>query len=275
MNLLRLITARGGKALDPAASAFIAAAGITDPTQKDAINQLVLDLKSYGLWSKMVAVYPFVGGSQSSCSYNLTNPAQYQLTFSGTTSQFSNSGWLNSSYPTNASNSYANTGINLNTLGYNTQNVHVSTYINSASQTSFWNRGVTVSANNSTEFSWILHTIYWADLGMISYTNNNVGVYSSAAASSPYVGLYTTTSPGSTVYGIRNNTTLASGSNGTLASYPATISNIILGTDATGKTEMFYGRYAFTSIGTGLTTTEVGNLYTAVQAFQTTLGRQV
>jgi uncharacterized protein (DUF927 family) len=32
---------------------------------------------------------------------------------------------------------------------------------------------------------------------------------------------------------------------------------------------------AFASIGDGLSDTEAGNLYTAVQAFQTTLGRQV
>ena len=34
-------------------------------------------------------------------------------------------------------------------------------------------------------------------------------------------------------------------------------------------------RIAFSSIGYGLTTTEAANLYTAVQRFQTTLGRQV
>ena len=33
--------------------------------------------------------------------------------------------------------------------------------------------------------------------------------------------------------------------------------------------------FAFSSIGSGLTDTEAANLYTAVQAFQTTLNRQV
>jgi 2-hydroxy-3-keto-5-methylthiopentenyl-1-phosphate phosphatase len=39
----------------------------------------------------------------------------------------------------------------------------------------------------------------------------------------------------------------------------------------------FYGQreYSFFSIGDGLTDTEAANLYTAVQRFQTTLGRQV
>jgi hypothetical protein len=34
-------------------------------------------------------------------------------------------------------------------------------------------------------------------------------------------------------------------------------------------------QYSFASIGDGLTDTEAANFYTAVQAFQTTLGRQV
>jgi hypothetical protein len=34
-------------------------------------------------------------------------------------------------------------------------------------------------------------------------------------------------------------------------------------------------QYAFTTIGTGLTSTDTSNLYTLVQTFQTTLGRQV
>jgi hypothetical protein len=34
-------------------------------------------------------------------------------------------------------------------------------------------------------------------------------------------------------------------------------------------------QYAFATIGTGLTNTDTSNLYTLVQTFQTTLGRQV
>jgi len=40
--------------------AFITATGITEPTQSAALETLVADLKSYGLWSKMKAVYPMV-----------------------------------------------------------------------------------------------------------------------------------------------------------------------------------------------------------------------
>jgi hypothetical protein len=72
---------------DPDAQAFITAASITDPTQQGAVNQLVLDLKSASIWTKMYAVYPLVGGSASSHKYNLKDPrdldAAYRLVFAG------------------------------------------------------------------------------------------------------------------------------------------------------------------------------------------------
>jgi len=68
---------------DPDADAFIAAAGITDQTQKDAINQLVLDLKAGVIWGKMHAIYPMVGGTALAHSTNLKNPAAFLGIFSG------------------------------------------------------------------------------------------------------------------------------------------------------------------------------------------------
>jgi len=57
-------------AFDPDAQAFITAASITDPTQQSAINQLVVDLKGYNIWTKFKAIYPIVGGSASSHKWN-------------------------------------------------------------------------------------------------------------------------------------------------------------------------------------------------------------
>lgn len=112
--------------LDPATTAFITAAGITDPTQINAINRLVLNYKGQGdlntsvdLWTNSKAVYPFVGGSASSHMYNLKDPrdldAAFRLSFLG--------GWThdtNGAKP-NGSNAYARTflipsaELNLNT----------------------------------------------------------------------------------------------------------------------------------------------------------------
>ena len=92
---------------DPDAQAFITAAAITDPTQQSAINQLVVDLKAQSLWTKLKAVYPFVGGTALSHKYNLKDPrdldAAFKLMFSG--------GWThtaNGAKP-NGTNGYADT----------------------------------------------------------------------------------------------------------------------------------------------------------------------
>jgi hypothetical protein len=57
---------------DPDYSAFITATGITQPTQSAALETLVSDLKSYGLWSKMKAIYPMVTDKNNRFGYSQT-----------------------------------------------------------------------------------------------------------------------------------------------------------------------------------------------------------
>jgi len=72
---------------DPDAGAFINATGIGG-IQAEAINNLVQQLKAGGVWERLIALYPFVGGNAQSCKFNLINPqdtnAAYRLTFAGT-----------------------------------------------------------------------------------------------------------------------------------------------------------------------------------------------
>ena len=70
-----------GASTDSDAQAFIDAASITDATQQTAINNLVVGLKNGGIWDKMKIIYPFVGGTDTSHSYNLKDPTQYQITW--------------------------------------------------------------------------------------------------------------------------------------------------------------------------------------------------
>ena len=42
------------------ALAFLAATGIVDPTITDAICTLFSELKSFGIYNKLIAFYPFV-----------------------------------------------------------------------------------------------------------------------------------------------------------------------------------------------------------------------
>jgi hypothetical protein len=71
----------------------------------NAVNQLVLDLKAASIWTKMKAIYPFVGGTASLHKWNLKDPrdldAAFRLTFFG--------GWTHTTNGAqgNGTNSYA------------------------------------------------------------------------------------------------------------------------------------------------------------------------
>lgn len=92
---------------DPDALRLIVAAGITDPTQKDAINYWVVANKSNGLWGKKIAAWLMVGATAAAHRYNAKDPrtvnAAYYLDFFG--------GWTHSSTGAkpNGTTAYADT----------------------------------------------------------------------------------------------------------------------------------------------------------------------
>ena len=100
---------------DPDAQAFFTASGLTGATELNAVNQLVLDLKGYGIWTKMKAIYPFVGGTAALHKWNLKDPqdtnAAFRLVFTG--------GWTHSSTGAlpNSTNAFANTYLDSATIG--------------------------------------------------------------------------------------------------------------------------------------------------------------
>lgn len=71
--------------LDPDTAAYIAATGL-DPVYAPTLDALVKGLKSVGLWAKMLAIYPFIGGTAELHKWNLKDPrdldAAYRLTYS-------------------------------------------------------------------------------------------------------------------------------------------------------------------------------------------------
>ena len=110
---------------DPDAQAFIDATGISG-TEASAINTLVLSLKSNGIWTNLLAIYPMVGGTATSCKYNLKNPldtdAAFRLSFAGTWT-FNSSG----AKPDGVAGTYANTFLNP-TTHLSSTNGHISYY---------------------------------------------------------------------------------------------------------------------------------------------------
>jgi len=108
---------------DVDAQAFITAANITNGIQKIAIYRLVTDLKGYGIWTKMKALYPVVGGTAASHAVNLKIPGTYNLTFTA--------GWVHSSTGMlpNGTSDYADTSL-IPSTALSLNNVHISVYIN-------------------------------------------------------------------------------------------------------------------------------------------------
>jgi hypothetical protein len=92
---------------DVDALAYITAAGITNSTEKSAANYLFTQLKIQGIYSKLKAIYPVLGGTAFSHKFNGKNPldtnAAYRLTFVGGVTHGSNG------FICNGSSGYART----------------------------------------------------------------------------------------------------------------------------------------------------------------------
>lgn len=257
-------------ATDPDAQAFITAAGITDATQQSAVNQLVLDLKSANIWTKMKAIYPIVGGTASTHKWNLKDPrdldAAYRLAF-GTGMTHSSNGFVS-----NGTSGYANTYLTPNTHLTN-NNTHLSVYSRTNLNIAVASFDIGTSNNNTAFYDLSLR------LGDTLYSdsyNNSTNRFTTANTDSR--GLFTTTRTSSTVLKIfKNNTQLgstltAASTNFSLLTQPVYICAI----NKAGTPDFYTTRqYAFASIGDGLSDVEVTSLNTAVQNYNTTLGRQV
>jgi hypothetical protein len=261
-----------GLATDADAQAFITAAAITDATQQSAIDTLVKGLKTDGVWTKMKAIYPFVGGTATTHKYNLKDPrdvdAAFRLVFNG--------GWTHSSNGAtpNGTNGYANTFLIPSSVLTPSNFAHLSYYSNSNTQKSF----EYVMGGNDLVGS----------LGLISRRNTNLQYFISSNTGATYeiasntsattgAGFLLGTQLASTIKLFRSNVLQAS--NTTLTtSLGVSSKKIYLGaandndTSVVGYTDKLC---SFSTIGNGLTDTEAASLYTRVQAFQTALSRQV
>lgn len=263
-----IIASSGGILYDVDALAFITAAIITDSTQKSAVNQLVVDLKSANIWSKMNAIYPFVGGTAFSHKFNLKDArdldAAFRLVFAG--------GWTHSSTGAlpNGTTAYADTKLVPSSV-LNANRTHVAYYsrTNAAGpMADFGAFGSSLYENNI--YAYIKYTdgktyfrinrgaspesnIAIADSRLFYLLNRNLFYQED---------LFTNTTKNSFYY---NSSGLSP-----YSIYLAAINNF-----GTGAVEYSSRETAFASIGEGLTDGEALAFYNAVQAFNTTLARNI
>ena len=260
---LRATTMGGSMDLD--ALAFITAASITDTTQKSAVNSLVTDLKTYGIWTKMKAIYPFVGGTAITHKWNLKDPrdvdAAFRLTFSG--------GWTHSSTGIlpNGTTAYADTkmipSVNLTS---NINNMSMASYIRSTP------KGALLGTDK--QYRTVLSPNYAGTSGSTMYYPMNSTSGMSRTPSPTTLGLYMNSrTDNTTVKLFRNGSVYDSATN--VTDGQDTISIIISARNDISPSYYSNSESSFASIGSGLTDTEAANFYTAIQKYQTTLSRNV
>ena len=252
--------------VDLNALTFISASGITNLTQKTAINQLTIDLKSYGIWNKCKAIYPIVGGTAATHKWNLKNPqdtnAAFRLTFFGSMTHSSN-GMVG-----NGTNAYADTSFNPSSSA-SLNSHHISFYSRTNVNTTQVEFGVQdVSIN--------LCLLEIRTSGISYYAINSGATYITHSDSDSRAFYMSNRTASNVVNGWRNGSKLATG---TAASTSLPNGNhwICAWNNISNPSFRYYStkECAFASIGDGLTDTEALNLYNAVQRYQTILGRQV
>lgn len=268
----------GGVTYDADALAFFTAASITDTTQKNAVNTLVLSLKSASIWTKMKAIYPVVGGVASSHAVNLKQPGTYNLSFA--------TNWTHSSTgmtPNGAT--YANTNLTPSTAPLTLNNTHLSFYSRTTGNLGNIDIGQLWVNGGAQAYGLYSSTGRNTDNNMVAANNSsdaNRIIVAQTNASGFFVNTRTNTS--SFKY-FQNNVLKGSNSNVNTSVYQGLGQNSILlsalnyfvDTNVPQNQIINYSakQCSFASIGDGLTDAEVTSFYNAVQTYQTTLGRQV
>ena len=234
--------------------------GITSTVSAATIT-LFTSLVSNGLYDKLTAFYPLLGGNSNGCKFNGKNPvdtnAGYRLTFFG--------GWtFNPSGATsNGTTAYADTFLAPSAMTLNSQ--HLGIYL----------------ANNSAPLSGKQYigaaapTPRYCSIGQDGSANWFYGLSSTGggASSSSRQGMIIAASSGGTIDAIYRNGTLFHSY--TVGARSDINVNIYVGCfNNNGSPQQYYANeYRFTTIGSGLTAAEVSTLSTIINTFQTTIGR--
>ena len=235
-----------------------AALGTLSATEKTAVNTLVKQMKLDGTWTPMKAIYPMVGASAAACKQNLKS-ASFEGSFS--------TGWTFAStgVTPNGTSAYMDTGF-VPSSNITLDNAHLSYY----SRTNIVGVQVDIgSIGGATNAFYLI-----MNLNNIAPSGINAPETLRTSAMSPTLGMLIGSRIVSTeekYYTNNVSQTLTKNSN-SMNSF-----NVYLGCfNQSGTANLFSTKEtAFASIGDGLTDTQASNFYTAVQAFQTTLARQV
>jgi hypothetical protein len=239
-------------------------------TIKDAVNTLVVDSKSAGIWSKCIAIYPLVGGDPDSHKYNLIDTTQFTLTWDD-----GGSGNHTAAGVQSAGAEYGLSGI-IPSTHLTKGSFHHGVYVDDFGAVnggvwemgsySFPNMCALATASNSFGINaGFVSGVWHYDVGRLNVANGGGGGLALASRES-------VTSHKGYLNGSLVDTETADVTSQTLNSYEiylGALNNVGAASGITSKSMRYF------TIGTGLTPTECSDYTTIIQAFQTALSRDV
>jgi len=265
LTLNGIIASSGGVVIpDTDGQAYIdrvvAAGGSLTTTEQNAVKQLVVDLKAYGIWNSIQAAYPMIGNSSIAVRQNLIS-SSFTGTITGTVAVSS------TGITGDGSTGYMDTGYNPATSGL-LDSAHLSIYSRTIGASTSDSGDIGAGTTPPNRFQEILIRDTYD--GLLATLNGNVDFLTNTDSH----GFYIASRINGTEIKVYKNNSL----HGTLNRLSALLPNrniFVCGVNSSAGIEYGNKQIAFASIGRGLTGTQANNYYTAVQAFQTALSRNV
>ncbi len=240
-------------------------------TEKNAVNDLVVGLKADSLWTKMDALYPFVGSAADACKYNLKDPQDtnnaYRITWYGTNT-FNADGVTCGT----TNSDFGQTYNDVDDYGP-TNGAHLAVWCNNVNNLRGYDLGAFRGIGGDRD-DWALIISYGNSTQYACFNALNY----STDSHTPAENFYMSNNLSNTTEVWRGNTLEASISqtidtgltwgNNWIAlggSYRGNVTTVNDGLSGRG--------YALASVGVGLTSTEAGNYYSRVNTFVTALSR--
>lgn len=251
--------------LDSDAERFLTATGVSSPTIITAVNNFVVGAKDNGLWYKMDFLYPFIGGTSTSTKFNMKNPIDtddaFRITWNGGMT-FTN-GALS-----NGANGFGNTHF---TPSINAGNNNTS--IGYKSTTNLFASAMEMGAFNSQRRFAIFN---FDDTQYVDMYGFNAGFGRVVISAPDTRGVYVASRTASNVLKLyRNGAQIgatATGVEGVVAEIPFKL--YVGALNNAGTAQFFCARnLTFAFSGSGLTDSDVSNLTTLINAFDTAIGR--
>ena len=254
---------------DSDAQTFFTAAGSLSSVEKMAVSELVAGMKAANLWTKVKAVYPFVGGTSTTCKFNLKDPqdtdAAYRMVFSGSPT-FTDG--FKAAANTTATTKFPHSDF------AGSQDLHAIYYsLDSGTKDNYelgnysggTGAGKVMLASRTSAYSNDRFRILVNNAFTIDTPNTNGD------------GLIAYSSTSSNQFTLRSNgkTKFTLGTHNAVSSYTLAADEVLVGQAFTQSGGDTARRLGFVSLGDGLTSSELLTYAKLIETFVSTVGRQV